>query len=88
MRYSVYDNGGVTADRYTVVPEGAGWHPVRNRYGKWQYTALALNDYPTHPTYGFSQCVECVKGRHLGKKIAFASLPENVQKHIMYRCED
>lgn len=87
MRYSVYDNGGATADRYTVIPEGKGWHPVQNRQGRWQYCALALNDTPTNPAFGFSQFCEAVKGRHLGRKVKFADLPSNVQAHARQRIE-
>lgn len=88
MRYSAYDKGRAYGDRYTVIPEGKGWHPVINRQGRWQYTALALNDNPTNPSYGFSQFTEAVKGRHLGRKVKFTDLPLNVQQHARERIED
>jgi len=71
---SVWDNGGETADRYTVVmKDGAG---------------LGLSDNPDHPQ-GFSQWDDGVKpGSHLGKKITFQKLPPKVQKHVLSRLSD
>lgn len=69
---AIYDNGGKTADRYTIVFSDK--------------SALGLSDNPESPQ-GFSQWepgpVET--GKHLGKKILFSQLPKNVQKHAKER---
>lgn len=65
QRFRVYDNGGETLDRYTVVfpniPESHG-----------TVAALAMNSAPFH---GFGQRVSAIPGHHLGKLIRFADLP-------------
>ena len=76
---AIYDNPRV-ADRFTVV-----LNERRRSAGKWLYTYLGVNECPTDPSYGFSQCGECVLGRHLGKKIKFEDLPEKTQKHVQER---
>ena len=66
---AVYDNGGKTIDRYTIVlPDGDG--------------CLSLSDDPNSPQ-GFSQFGECVEGSHLGKKISWNKLPKNVRDSLM-----
>ena len=67
----VYDNSGQTFDRYTVI-------------FKDRTDALGLSDNCDSPQ-GFSQFGVTVEGRHLGKQIAFADLPENVRLHIYER---
>jgi len=69
--YKIYDNGGKTVDRYTILTS-----PTE---------CLGLSDYPTHPQYGISQWGDCVDGDHLGKKIKLDNLPNNVQEHIIKR---
>lgn len=78
--YKIYDNGGATLDRYTVLTE-----PFH--FGK-TCEALSLSDNPTHPQYGFSQWSEAFDGDHLGKEISFDDLPENVQNHIAERLSE
>ena len=76
----IFDNGGETADRYTVLtswPEG--------RPG--QYLALGLDDQPAHPQ-GFSQWGAAVIGPHLGRRIHWADLPEPVRRHVAARMEE
>lgn len=82
----VYDNGGETADRYTVVYTG--------RRGGGIY--LGMNEHPTHPQ-GFGQHGEAPNGGridaprggwapairrscHLGKRIPWTDLPEECQR--------
>jgi hypothetical protein len=76
--FRVFDNGGETADRYTVF--------LRNEP---EIGALGLNDTPTHPTYGFSQWGDfnVIALEINNKEILFDSLPENVQQHIIDRFE-
>ena len=68
----IYDNGGETFDRYTVVL-------LNEKHGRF-YDCIGLSDNCDRPD-GFSQYCTCEDGRHLGKKIKFTELPENVQKH-------
>lgn len=48
---------------------------------------LGVSKDPDGPL-GFSQWGEYVLGDHLGKKIDFTDLPENVQKHVLERMEE
>jgi hypothetical protein len=73
-----YDNGGKTVDRYTVVFNTK--HDVQGKYNE----CLGLSSNPSDPQ-GFSQFSGCTLGRHLGKKVAFKDLPENIQKHVEVR---
>ena len=75
-----YDNGGETFDRYTVLvtpPEDRD--PYYHDSGLWEGLGLSLNcDW----IQGYSQWCDTVPGDHLGKRINFSDLPENVQAHI------
>ncbi len=70
----IYDNGGKTFDRYTVVymdcPEGRGL-----------YGARGMSAHPFHPQ-GFGMCCTAMPGRHLGRRIAFEQLPVDCQKLV------
>lgn len=71
---AVYDNSGITFDRYTVI--------------FWDNTYLGLSNNPNSPQ-GFSQWGEgIVCGDHLGKGIAFSDMPEKVQDHILGRMRE
>jgi len=74
----VYDNGGKTLDRYTIVPQGKGWE--YDRAGT-QVHMLGVGSDPR----GYSQWTGGVEGKHLGKKIKFSNLPKNVQQHVKMR---
>lgn len=76
-----WDDGGITADRYTIAVSGVQW------IGKVEYTYfIGSSANPTHPQ-GFWQHSHEVETtvftkeshRHLGKRISFFSLPEEVQ---------
>jgi hypothetical protein len=75
----VYDNGGKTFDRYTVIV-----NERRLDNGKLLYQCLGLSGDPTHPQ-GFSQWGECLMGKHLGKEIWFNDLPDNIRSHVFER---
>jgi len=75
----VYDNGGKTIDRYTVVVRRKGW-----TVGPGMQPMIAMSGEPTHPQ-GFSQYCEGHEGKHLGKRISFFQLPRNVQDHVLAR---
>jgi hypothetical protein len=77
VKVKVYDDGGKSADRYTIVTNEPG--------GKTGYYAmLGLSDNPGHPQ-GFSQWTDGQDGTHLGKRIAFADLPDKVRQHAAAR---
>jgi len=71
-----YDNGGKTADRYTVVylnlPE--------NRYNT--FLCIGMNHEPFHPQ-GIGMYGSAVPGKHLGKRIAFTELPPDCQAVVL-----
>jgi hypothetical protein len=79
-----YDNGGKTADRYTIVFTG---RYLRLTGGEYFY--VGANGNPHHPAHGFYQHgssrtqIDVPSYRHLGKKITFSSLPKEVQDCIV-----
>jgi len=74
-----YDNGGSTFDRYTIV------FKKLDERGDCVY--LAASTYPFHPQ-GFGQHgsargrIDLPTWKHLGKRIRFSELPEDVQKFV------
>ena len=70
-----YDNGGKTADRYTVIymdePEDS----------RRTYACLGMNHEPFHPQ-GICQHGIAMVGKHLGKRIWFAELPADCQSSV------
>jgi hypothetical protein len=75
----VYDSGEKIPDRYTVV------FMNRADYGysllEDLYPCLGMSALPFHPQ-GIAQHSDCRLGKHLGKRIPFASLPEDCQKAV------
>jgi hypothetical protein len=79
-----WDNGGKTADRYTIAISGVQW------IGDIEYTYfIGASKNPTHPQglWQHSHEVETKQynrdsHRHLGKRVSFFSLPEEVQACI------
>jgi hypothetical protein len=67
---SIWDNGGKSIDRYTIVYKDGDM--------------LGLSEKPEHPQ-GFSQFTSGDEGPHLGKKIKWENLPEHLKKHIIKR---
>ena len=89
----VYDNGGETADRYTVVFTGHYTHKTGG--GHW---VLGMSENPFHPAFGVCQHDETERacdvnrsgfapaiGRrcHLGKRIKFQDLPADCQRIVV-----
>ena len=74
---AIYDNGGKTLDRYTVVTDEAAW----NGYGHDEFKMLGLSE----GGEGFSQWGTGQPGRHLGKRVQFENLSEETQRHIAGR---
>jgi hypothetical protein len=77
----VYDNGGKTADRYTVVFTG-------NYKGRDGCDYIGMSENPFHPQgfgqHGWSQdIIDYPSYKHLGKKIKFEYLPKDCQKVVI-----
>lgn len=71
---AIYDNGGKTFDRYTVYYNDAGAKP-----GYYQY--VGMSEHPFAPN-GFGQHGEGMLGAHNGKKISFATLPQDCKRLV------
>lgn len=75
-RAIAYDDGGKTADRYTIFLDGS---------------VYGMSGRPFHPQ-GFNQyCGEAYElappGLHLGKKVRIKNLPDDVKAAICIRAE-
>ena len=78
----VYDNGGKTIDRYTVLIPN-----ININTGVIYLEMLGLSDNPNHPL-GFNQfCGEWKRGstKNLGKRIQYFDLPGEVREAIKSR---
>ena len=76
---SIWDNGGKTADRYSVVtkePAGGG-----------NFMILGLSDDCYSPG-GVNMFGDGKPGPHLGKKIKFEDLPSRVQACVIARLKE
>ena len=81
-----YDNGGETADRYTIVFTK---RPLRYNDGKfmeWMY--LVASYYPFNPQGiglhdGSAELIDKPTYKHLGKKVAFETLPPDVKSWVL-----
>ena len=70
-----YDNGGRSADRYTVVY-------LDEPYGQpGLFHAVGMSDNPFHPQ-GVGMHCSAMPGRHLGKRISFDNLPLDCQRLV------
>lgn len=72
----IYDNGGETIDRYTVVYMD---EPERSH---GNFAARAMSEDPFHPL-GFGQWCSATPGPHLGRRIKFEDLPTDCQKLVL-----
>ncbi len=81
-----YDNGGETPDRYTVVFMNRGDYGFTRQYiretGRDFYPCLGMSGAPFHPQ-GIGQHSDCKLGRHLGKRVQFASLPTDCRNAVI-----
>ena len=78
---SIWDNEGETLDRYSIV-----FKDFYDREEKY-FECLGLSIDPTY-ALGFSQFSGAMDGPHLGKKLSWEELPENIQKHIISRLQE
>jgi len=75
-----YDNGGKTLDRYTIVYTGN----YKGRNGRCEYLGCSENPFHGIGQHGESaEIIDKPSYKHLGKKINFISLPEQVKKAVM-----
>ena len=75
-RLICYDNHGETLDRYTIMPPKEA---REYRQNNGTYLCLCCDDHPYHPL-GIGMSGTASYGPHLGQKISFDSLPDNVKQ--------
>jgi hypothetical protein len=73
---AIYDNGGESIDQITVV-----LNERYNNYDSRLYHCLGLS----YNAVAFSQFSSCICGKHLGKKVLWKDLSNELQKHIVNR---
>lgn len=73
----LYDNGGRTCDRYTVIPPR--WAAAYRERGPLLWQAIGASAEPFAPQ-GFGMHVTAVPGPHLGRRIHWRELPADVQR--------
>ncbi len=71
----IYDNGGKTFDRYTVIPPR--WAKGYRDGMRWE--AIGASELPYHPQ-GFGMHVSAHPGKHLGARIHWDELPQGVKQ--------
>ena len=74
----IYDNGGKTFDRYTVIFMDL----ERERDGSYQARGMS-----TDPYRGFGQWCSAVPGRHLGRRITSDQLAPMAEKLLFQDLE-
>lgn len=75
----IYDAGDSFADRYTIALKAESY------LGRLYWPYLASGPTPFHPQ-GFGQhgeSTEFLNGKHLGKRVAFDTLPEQTKQFIL-----
>lgn len=77
----VYDNGGHTADRYSVVVDGKDW---KSSASEGFVPVLSLSE----GGKDVSQWGDGKEGKHLGKPVKWETLSEDTRKHIEKRLKD
>jgi len=71
---SIWDNKGKTIDRYTII--------LTIKKANDGYCCFSLSN---NSDNGFFQFGTCKEGEHLGKRISWKDLPNNIRKHIINR---
>lgn len=81
----IYDNGGETLDRYTVL--------FTKKRVDGEFIGLGMSENPAHPQ-GFGQhftsaeILDYPQSSHLGKRIKFEDLPEDCQRLVIEDYKD
>tara|TARA_B100000073_G_C23309184_1_gene401953 strand:+ start:49 stop:339 length:291 start_codon:yes stop_codon:yes gene_type:complete len=82
-----YDNGGETFDRYTIVylePKNNFFHYVGASENPFDPQGFGLwSEHKGCPVDHLSKIPDVGGTNHLGKRILFAQLPEDVQKLVL-----
>ena len=83
---AIYDNEGRTVDRYTIITNVT----QLNAEGRDLMDSLSTSDTPDDVQFGISQWTTVDYSypddvTHLGKRIHFEQLPENIQRHVARR---
>lgn len=73
----IYDNGGKTADRYTIVPPR--WAHEYREHGRLMFRAIVASAHPYHPQ-GIGMHVTAAPGPYLGARIRWDDLPAGAQR--------
>lgn len=76
---SIYDNGGKTLDRYTIVTTER-----HRKSGRWFYECIGASE----NGLGVFMWGECILGRHLGKKVQLEGLSKELQNRIINALKD
>lgn len=71
---AIYDNGGKTFDRYTIVVNVRR----RNKEGVWLYDCIGSSETGA----GFFTWSECIRGKHLGNLVPLSALSPELQQRI------
>ena len=80
----IWDAGPELADRFSILPPrwaGPDWHYSRAP-GAPRWACIASGPAPFHPQ-GYGQHVGADAGPHLGRRIAWADLPPDVQRFAL-----
>ena len=85
-RARFYDNGGNTADRYTIV-----FLQPQTIAGRLVYFGAHSSSNPFHPQgvgcqWEHNSLADLNGGEHLGKRISLSKLPEKVQQYYRQLC--
>lgn len=75
---AVYDNGGESLDRYIIVTNER--YKSRVNPNRYMYNAISSSE----NGLGVFMWIECLIGKHLGKKIKLSDLSEELQAKIKY----
>lgn len=71
-----YDNGGKTFDRYTIIPPR--W--AKDYKNGWEWLGIGASEHPFHPQWFGQHSHDIVPGSHLGRRICWSDLPQDVQQ--------
>jgi len=88
-----YDNGGETADRFTVVftkkRVNAGCFPRPHHRGQFWYLGMSANPFHGIGTNGESEeLIDRPTYKHLGKKVAWNSLADDCKRLVLSTYKD
>ena len=74
----IYDNGGISLDRYTIFKARERFSRF-DRYGNKLYNGIGSCETGN----GFYLHIEAMKGPHLGKRVKFEDLDKELQNRLI-----